>query len=59
MKIELPNPTGDPIWLEDGVLATEPEPEAAAPVRIAYAAAHIILEESYRDLSVPSDAMTV
>lgn len=56
MKIELPNPTGDPIWLEDGVLATEPEPEAAAPVRIAYAAAHIILEESYRELSVPSDA---
>lgn len=51
MKIELPNPAGDPIWIEDGMLATEPEPDAAAPVRIAYAAAHIILTESYRDSS--------
>ncbi|MEC9475791.1 MAG: DUF993 family protein [Planctomycetota bacterium] len=51
MKIELSIPDGDPIWLEDGVLASEPEPEAAAPVRIAYAAAHIILEDSYRDRS--------
>ena len=56
MRIELPNPGGEPIWLEDGVLEMEPEPETAAPVRIAYAAAHIILEESYRECSTSSDA---
>ncbi|MDE0957224.1 MAG: DUF993 family protein [Planctomycetota bacterium] len=45
MKIELPNPDGEPIWLEDGSLSSEPEPAAAAPVRVAYAAAHIILKD--------------
>jgi hypothetical protein len=55
MRIEVPNPGGEPIWLEDGVLEMEPEPETAAPVRIAYAAAHIILEESYRECSTSSD----
>ncbi len=48
MKIELPNPFGDPVIIEDGVLEREPEPQSAAAVRIAYAAAHIILKDSYR-----------
>ena len=45
MKIELPNPDGESIWLEDGLLSREPEPVAAAPVRVAFAAAHIILKD--------------
>lgn len=54
MKIELPTTGGDHLLLEDGLLDKEPEPEISSPVRIAYAAAHIILQDSYRS-AAPSD----
>ncbi|MDE0959215.1 MAG: DUF993 family protein [Planctomycetota bacterium] len=57
MKIELPNPDGESVWLEDGLLASEPQPAAADPVRIAYAAAHIILKDDATPRSSAADAI--
>ena len=55
MRIELPITGREPLLLEDGHLDSEPEPVTSASVRIGYAAAHIILKDSYSDDPQPSD----
>ncbi len=51
MRIEIEVPGGDPVILDDAVLAggalDRGEPPDAPPVRLVFAAAHVILRESY------------
>ena len=55
MKIEVAIADGEPLILDDGVLESEAPPPEAPAVRLAYAAAHVILLDSYRQRSADDD----
>ena len=56
MKIEVTIPDGEPLILDDGILDTDSAPTEAPAVRVAFAAAHVILLDSYRQRTPDSDA---